>query len=136
MRDAWEKKRETFIATNAGPKKTSLPTPLTTEQLTNLTLLSFWRRFRVICRRPTRASHDTTDETHQGDGGSALSWILLHLKKLRVTIGVTSAGAVGPRASRGSTKEKPTISLRDRAKQLKVNSEKEDSPLSAFAYSM
>jgi hypothetical protein len=65
----------------------------------SLTLLSFSLNSRVISRKPTRASHDTTDDTPVGDGASALNSLLLQLKKLRVIIEESSARVVGPRAS-------------------------------------
>ena len=50
----------------------SLPIPLRIERLMNLTLWSFWRRFRVMYRRPMNQSPDTTVATPVGDGANAL----------------------------------------------------------------
>ena len=45
----------------------------------SLTLLSFLLNSRVMYPRPTKASRDTTDDTHRGDGENALSSPLLPL---------------------------------------------------------
>ena len=48
--------------------------------------------------RPTKASRDTTDDTHRGDGENALSSPLLPLRKQRATIVKSTVGVVGARA--------------------------------------
>ena len=70
----------------------------------SLTLSSFWQRFRVISRRPTRASQNTTVATPEGDGANALSSPLLLPKSTKAITGESSVGVVGPRASRESTR--------------------------------
>ena len=85
-------------------KMTSSPTPLRTELLTSLMLLSFWQPFRVMSRRPMKASQGTTVATPVGAEVNARSSPLLQSKKRRVTIEESSVRAVGPRASRESTR--------------------------------
>ena len=82
---------------NSQYRTTSSPTPLRTGRLTSLTHSSFWRRFRVMYRRPTRASRDTTVATPVGDGANALK-SLLYPRNKRATIAVSFAEVVGPRA--------------------------------------
>jgi hypothetical protein len=64
----------------------------------SLTLWSFWRRFRVMYRRPMNQSQDTKVATPVGDGANALSSPLLLPKKRKVPIEESSVGVVGPRA--------------------------------------
>ncbi len=65
----------------------------------SLTLSSFWRRFRVMYRRPMNQSQGTTDDTPVGDGVNALSSpLFLLLKSTKAITGESSVGVVGPRA--------------------------------------
>ena len=79
-------------------KMTSSPTSLRTGRLTSLKLWSFWRRFRVMYRRPMNQSPDTTVATPAGAEANALSSPLPKTTSRRAITGESSEGAVGPRA--------------------------------------